>query len=691
MKNKDRNIKNFISGFSFRMISGIVLWFVLFTVIVSSIGYIKFTDSLTEEYNDSAFRTAESAVMLVSGDKIDEYLEAEKNRNGSAENPFIGEEYTDRWERMNILCQKQNVTLIYVIKVDTSDYGRYESVFNTVNDGSGYTPWEVGYKRETTNKEYRKIYRDIYENGLERGTIVRTKGLNGSEAHITSLVPVKNSAGEVSAILCVERPMEALALGRREYVNNVLIATLILMIGSAVCLALYIKRQFVMPIETISAETVRFAKKPSPSDGDTLENISEIKEIRVLAESIGKMEKDTLRYMKDLAQATAEHERMAVELSLASTIQSNILPSTFPPYPNRSDFDIFASMDVAKAVGGDFYDFYLLDNDRLAFLIADVSEKGIPAALFMMRAKMTIKALAESGADVHVILSKANERLCEGNEAGMFVTLWLGIVDMKTGILSYANAGHNPPLLRHGQGEFDYIRTRPNFVLAGMDGAQYRKHEIRLLPGDELFLYTDGVTEATDMRQKVFGEANLQKVLNVISKTTPEIRCGSVKRAIKDFVGKAEQFDDITMLSVKFHSFQDDESIITQVDAISNERVWEFIGRQAKKASMESKIINRAQIVVDEIYSNIQLYSDATMVQVFCRIDPERMILTFKDDGIPYNPLIEQEPDVTLSAEERELGGLGLIMVKKMASELSYVYEDGCNVFTVTLKTEAQK
>lgn len=691
MKNKERKIKDVVSGFAFRMISGIVLWFVLFTVIVSSIGYIKFTDSLTEEYNDSAFRTAESAVMLVNGDKIDTYLETEKNRDGTEANPFVGEEYTDRWERMNILCQKQNVTLIYVIKVDTSDYGRYESVFNTVNDNSGYTPWAVGYTRETTNEEYRKIYRDIYENGLERGTVIRTKGLNGGEAHITSLVPVKNSAGKVSAILCVERPMDALALGRREYVDNVLIATVVLMIVSSVCLALYIKRHFAMPIETISKEAVRFAKEPSPSGGEDLKNISEIREIRVLADSIGKMESDTLRYMEDLTQATAEHERMAVELSLASTIQSNILPSTFPPYPNRSDFDIFASMDVAKKVGGDFYDFYLMDNDRLAFLIADVSGKGIPAALFMMRAKMTIKALAESGADVHVILSKANERLCEGNEAGMFVTAWLGIVDLKTGVLSYANAGHNPPLLRHGQDAFDYVRTRPNFVLAGVGGAPYGKNEIRLLPGDEIFLYTDGVTEATDMRQQLFGEARLQQALNGISETTPEIRCNSVKKAVKEFVDGAEQFDDITMLCVKFHSFRDDESIVTQIDAVSNERVWEFVDRQAKKAGLGSKITNRAQIIVDEIYSNIQLYSDAAMVQVFCRIDPERMVLTFKDDGIPYNPLVEQEPDVTLSAEERELGGLGLLMVKKMTSDLSYAYNDGHNVLTVAINTDSKK
>lgn len=687
MKNKERKIKDFVSGFAFRMISGIILWFLLFTIIVSTIGYMKFTESLTEEYNDSAFRTAESAVMLVNGDKIDQYLAIEQGNNGEAETPFVDEEYSDRWERMNILCQKQNVTLIYVIKVDTSDYGRFVSIFNTVNDGSGYSPWAVGYARDTTNEEYRKIYRDIYENGLEQGTVVRTEGLGGREAHITSLIPVKNTEGRVTAILCVERPMDELILGRREYLENVLVATVLLVIAACICLALYIKRHFAKPIEKISAEATRFAKAPANGDKAELQNLSHIREVVMLAQSIDKMEEDTLLHMEELTRATAERERMAVELSLATTIQENMLPNTFPPYPNRRDFDIFASMDAAKEVGGDFYDFYLLDNDRLVFLVADVSGKGIPAALFMMRAKMTIKSLAETGADVHTILSEANAKLCEGNEAGMFVTAWLGIVDMRTGLLSYANAGHNPPLLRNGQGSFEYLKTRANFVLAGMEGAPYRKHEIQLSPGDEIFLYTDGVTEATNAEQELFGEARLLAVLNDATAECVAEKCKRIKGAIDTFVGEAEQFDDITMLSLRFHSFRNEERILTLTDFASTERVWDFINCQTKKAALSPKITNRAQIVVDEIYSNIRQYSGATKAQVSCHIDGEQMVLVFKDDGVAYNPLLSQTPDTALAATERNPGGLGIHMVKELASDLSYAYADGYNVLSVTIKT----
>jgi sigma-B regulation protein RsbU (phosphoserine phosphatase) len=689
MEKKKRKIKTVTSGFAFRMIGGIVLWFFLFTAVVSTIGYIRFTESLTQEYNDSAFRTAETAAVFVNGDKIDEYLAIEKDRNGGAENPFVSEEYAARWEGMNIICQKQNVTLIYVIKVDTSDYGRFESVFNTVNDSSGYSPWSVGYLRNTTNDEYRKVYRDIYENRLERGTVVRTDGLGGREAHVTSLIPIKNSAGIVSAILCVERPMDELVGGRQEYLKNVLLVTVLLTIASAVCLALYIKRHFAKPIEKISAEAMRFAKSPSHAENTAFEKVSEIREIASLAESINKMESDTLRHIEELTVATAEKERMAVELSLAASIQANILPNTFPPYPNRRDFDIFASMDAAKEVGGDFYDFYLLDNDRLVFLVADVSGKGIPAALFMMRAKMTIKSLAETGADVHVILSEANEKLCEKNEAGMFVTAWLGIVDMKSGILSYANAGHNPPLLRSKQGTFDFIRTRPNFILAGMDGAMYRKNEIKLTPGDEIFLYTDGVTEATDAKQELFGEPRLLDALNANPDESVEARCKTVKCEIDKFVGECEQFDDITMLSVKFNAFHNDDSIITNVDSASTERVWDFISQRIKRAEIGAKLAGRAQIIVDEIYSNIQQYSGATMAQVFCNIDPKYMVLKFRDDGIPYDPLTALEPDITASVEKRAIGGLGIHLVKKMATDISYAFEEGHNILTVTMSLDA--
>lgn len=256
---------------------------------------------------------------------------------------------------------------------------------------------------------------------------------------------------------------------------------------------------------------------------------------------------DTLkRYIKEA------EERIDAELAFAKAIQHAALPSVFPPYPDRKEFEIFATMHTAKEVGGDFYDFYFVDDENLAFLMADVSGKGIPAAMFMMTAKTFIKSYAESGISVEEVFTYANAKLCEGNDAGMFVTAWLGILNTKTGKVLFANAGHNPPLVKHADGTYEYLKSRAGFVLAGMEGVRYRKNELDLAPGDAIYLYTDGVTEATNMSEELYGEERLQKILEQHKDATPETICAEVKKDVDKFVGEAPQFDDITMLAIRY-------------------------------------------------------------------------------------------------------------------------------------------
>ena len=256
---------------------------------------------------------------------------------------------------------------------------------------------------------------------------------------------------------------------------------------------------------------------------------------------------DTLK--KYIADAAA---RIDAELAFAKAIQHSALPSVFPPYPNRREFEIWASMFTAKEVGGDFYDFYFVDEDTLAFLVADVSGKGIPAAMFMMQSKTLLKSYAESGMSVNDVFTGANEKLCEGNEAGMFVTAWMGYLNIKTGLLTFANAGHNPPLLKRADGSFQYLKTRAGFVLAGMEEIRYRKNELQLQPGDKLYLYTDGVTEAINTQQELYGEDRLLATLNRNTETDPQTVCDAVKADVDAFAGEAEQFDDITMLCISY-------------------------------------------------------------------------------------------------------------------------------------------
>ena len=265
------------------------------------------------------------------------------------------------------------------------------------------------------------------------------------------------------------------------------------------------------------------------------------------------MEADVENYIQNLTAVTAEKERISTELSVATQIQADMLPSIFPPFPNRTEFEIYASMRPAKEVGGDFYDFFLTDEDHLGIVIADVSGKGVPAALFMVIAKTLIKNHAQNGETPAEIFTSVNDQLCENNKEGMFVTAWMGILELSSGKLTYVNAGHNPPLRKTEDGRFEYFKSPAGFVLAGLEGIPYKQHEEHLNQGDMLYLYTDGVTEAADVSERLYGEDRLQNTLNANVGLAPEELILEVQKDISVFVGEADQSDDITMLCLEFH------------------------------------------------------------------------------------------------------------------------------------------
>lgn len=382
-----------------------------------------------------------------------------------------------------------------------------------------------------------------------------------------------------------------------------------------------------------------------------------------------------------IAQAAA---RIDKELEMAKIIQTSTLPNIFPPYPERTDFDIFATMDTAKEVGGDFYDFYLLDDNRLAFLIADVSGKGITAAMFMMKAKTLIKGYAEKENQIVDIMTKANEALYEGNDAEMFVTCWMGILNFTTHIVSFVNAGHNPPLVRHKDGSFEYFKSRPGFVLGGMENVRYRQGTLELRPGDEIYLYTDGITEATDAHNELYGENRLLKIMNDLKNIAAKERCQKVKEDIARFVGDAPQFDDMTMLCLRLIP---KNIIVLRPDLQDSMRkALEFVEEALTQADVSQKIIMKMNIVVDEIFSNIIQYSEADEAEIECSVNDENITLVFTDNGKPYNPLDAKEPDTALAAEDRKIGGLGIFMVKKSMDNVTYTYQSNRNILTLNKK-----
>ena len=257
-------------------------------------------------------------------------------------------------------------------------------------------------------------------------------------------------------------------------------------------------------------------------------------------------------YIANITKITAEKERIGAELNVAKQIQADLLPSIFPAFPERKEFDIFATMDPAKEVGGDFYDFFMVDEDHLVFLVADVSGKGVPAALFMVIAKTLIKNQVLKGDEPAAVFEAVNNQLCENNKEGMFVTAWMGMLEVSTGNLTYVNAGHNPPAVKGEDGTFQYLKCNPGFVLAGLEGIPYTQESIQLRKGDSIYLYTDGVPDTINMQEEMYGEDKLEIALNIHKEETPEEILRAIKNELEGFAGEAEQFDDVTMLCMKY-------------------------------------------------------------------------------------------------------------------------------------------
>ncbi|MBP5706555.1 MAG: serine/threonine-protein phosphatase, partial [Spirochaetales bacterium] len=384
----------------------------------------------------------------------------------------------------------------------------------------------------------------VYEQGE---SVIRHTLKSRSGSHVAAMMPVWGSSGEVVAIVGAEKSIQSFVQAGYDFAKFVLIAEAIFACILFSLFALFVNQYLIHPILVITEEVRHFAEDdPLPSDM-LLKVVHHKDELSTLANSVRQMEYDVCRNIEKLTKVTAEKERMETELSVAAKIQIDMLPTGYPPFPDRTDFDLFASMSPAKEVGGDLYDYMMMDDDRLLLCVGDVSGKGVPAALFMGKCKTLIDSYASSDLTPAEIFIFANNQLCAGNETGLFVTCWLGIFTFSTGQLVFVNAGHNAPVLYHN-GEFQYLKTKPNLVLGGMEDINYTEHIVHLAKGDRLLVYTDGVTEATDINGELFGDDRLLAAMHGTETLNAIETIISVRKAIDTFVGPAEQFDDITML-----------------------------------------------------------------------------------------------------------------------------------------------
>ena len=533
-------IRNFINSLTFRVVGSIIILLFVFSAIIEAISYFVFSKSFVNGYKDSTYRIAATAATLINGDNLDNYLE----------NKGKSDEYQNTVDALNTFCNKQNVTMIYVISVDTTNYKSFTSIFNIVNENeNSYTPWEIGYKRQTTNEKYEKAYKSLYNKEKIEATIFRKYNLNNHEPHITTMVPIQNSKKEVVAILCVQRPMSEIKSSRMVFLNLVTGITVLLAIGVSIIAYKFFRKYVVKPVIKISKETERFVNENTKTKKTLDLESSKITEIKILAQSVDKMEFETVNYINNLEKATKENERVGTELKLAKSIQESALTNEFP---DCDEYRLYASMNPAKEVGGDFYDFYLIDDNHLVLTIADVSGKGVPAALFMMITKVLLSSATVNYKTPSEILTSINDQIAKKNTTNMFITVWLGILDLRTGKLVYSNAGHEDPVIYRKGANFKIEKTTHGIVVGAFENYKYKDNEITLKKGDKLFLYTDGVPEATNNKNEMFGLDRMVNSLNNNFNKDMEDILKNVKKDVDEFANGAVQFDDLTMLGIEY-------------------------------------------------------------------------------------------------------------------------------------------
>ena len=390
---------------------------------------------------------------------------------------------------------------------------------------------------------------------------------------------------------------------------------------------------------------------------------------------------------KDIKAITQERARINSELSIAKSIQASSLPGVVSPFPDKAQFDIYASMEPAKEVGGDFYDFYFIDDTKFMFLIADVSGKGVPAALFMMTVKTLINNLSLANDNPKELIENINKKICETNKEGFFVTMLAGIADIETGNLDIINCGHNLPLIKRQNGSYEYLNLSANIPLGIFEDAKYEIYNTVLNEGDIIYTYTDGVTEAVNINNEMYGEQKLCECLNNINETAPAAITQKVKDSIREYTNSAEQSDDITMLIFRYNGNTKNMKTFTQLVTQENYKAfYAWLHCACEEWNIDNSLSNKLDMCAEEIFANVAFYAypeKTGIIDVSINNTDGKIVFEFKDQGIEYNPLEKPDPDISLPPEERPIGGLGIFMVKSMSDEIYYKREDNKNILTL--------
>ena len=539
----------------------------LLALIALIIGLSIYSTSLVDQYVDRAYETARHAMRTATGaaDSISlskEVMEIYHSLTPEQRAKVGTEEYLEYFSSIDTELKKGGTYDVlyhamssFVIGVDDVYLGMYDAdtsalVYFVDPDKNDETRLSLGEWEEVSEVELTKF---LNWNG--EGKLYDISDTDNYGWLCTAGFPIRDDNGEICEFVLVDVSINSIVDAMKDYAIKISLALLFAALIIAWFMSRLMKKMVADPINSIADAAVSYVedrKEGIEKDHFSSLNIKTVAELENLANVMAEMEKDLTLHEEHIKEITAEKERINTELSMATQIQESMLPSIFPPYPDRKEFDIYAAMDPAREVGGDFYDFFLVDENHLGIVIADVSGKGVPAALFMMISKTILQNCAMLGSPVSDVLTQTNESLCAENKMDMFVTAWIGILDLQTGKMSCSSAGHEYPAVMSDSRTFELVRNKSGFVLGGFEGLRYQAYEITLKPGDKIFIYTDGVPEATNTHNELFGTDRMIDALNANSGGTPQEILAEVRRAVDEFVGEAEQFDDLTMLCLEY-------------------------------------------------------------------------------------------------------------------------------------------
>ena len=520
---------------------------VALTVTISAFSYLSSKDYLEEMY----------AQRVISGSKsVATMLDKEDVRTIISDGGENSEAYGRVENILNTIKRDGEITYLSLVIPDEDSVTFY--IDGCVPEMGDDPANQLTYGTDVLYTDAANDEADLQKYLLIWGMYAENKGTdeplvtdNSYGYNYTAVAPILDENGQAIAEIQYILDMQEVRDHLNGFLYNMLGISFCIICAALLLYILLVKWMVLNPVEKLSEFTTEITKT-----GNFSKQEIEIKtgdEIEALGQSFNYMMERLEDYIKDLTVVTAEKERIGAELNVATQIQSSMLPCIFPAFPDRDELDIYATMTPAKEVGGDFYDFFMVDERHVAIVIADVSGNGVPAALFMVIGKTLIKDHTQPGRDLGEVFTEVNNILCESNDNGMFITAFEGVLDLVTGEFRYANAGHEMPFIYRKDGGYEAYKIRPGFVLAGMENIKYKEQKIQLNIGDKIFQYTDGVTEATDKDNQLYGMDRLHKVLNEkCLDCNPEQTLKLVKEDIDAFVGDNDQFDDITMLCLEY-------------------------------------------------------------------------------------------------------------------------------------------